>query len=1120
MKRILLALCVCWLAAGSLSARESIRLAKTPALSPDGALLAFEWNGDIWVASSQGGEARQLTTHPGKDAQPKFSPDGKEIAFVSDREGGAQVFVVPVTGGSPQQVTFHTAGHELQEWTPDGKSLLVKGVRDHFWRHGERFFTVPRAERGPEKLLFDDFGADGVLSADGRKILFTREGEPWWRKGYHGPRAPQLWMHDLGAKQFTKLVHKDFGSRWPLWKPDTTGFYFVQEHAKGSNLCSFDLANNATTPLTDFKEEAVVFPCVARDGSALVFRHLFDLYRLNPSTKELKKLDLWHSTDRPRAKQDRRVLTSATAVAFSQDGLEIAFIAGGDLWVMDTELREPVQITKTAEEETFPVFASDTLYFVSGAGGKHAIWKAVRKDAKKFWWQNAAFDLAKLTTFDDVPSQLKLSPDGKTLAYVRGRGDLHLLDLETNKDTKLCASWSSPDYAWSPDGKWIVHSQNDSEFNLDVWVRPVDGSRKPYNLSRHPYNEGRPAWSPDGRWIAFAGQRASGDPGANVCIVALREDEDEKTERDRKLEKALEKMKGRTGGAGKFPKVGEEGKLPEKKAVEVVIDFDRLHERVKRVTLTDGSAGSLFWSPDSKKLAFTGSFEGKPGTYTIDMGEKLTPKQLTATVGQQPVWLRQGSQIVWLVGGVPTSTSGVAAPAVTTTAPTPAPATTPIPKKGGGGFRPGGAGGDTPATAGAFPFSVRQEIDVPARHAAIFDTCWRIMRDNWYDSNLGNSDWNAVRAKYRDMASQSPDMEGVSTVVQLMLGELNGSHLGFTAMSAADLPGLGGVVPKTAAVRDVTGHLGVRFDLAQPGPGLKIRDVLAGGPADKKRSKLRTGETILRIDGTPVGPDSDLAKLLTRPADREVELVVKDAKREERTVNLAPTTYAAAQQLLYDHWLRHNRQKVDELSGGKLGYLHISAMSMPSFRKFEEELVSEGSGRDGLVIDVRENGGGSTTDHLLTALTQPVHAITVPRGGGPGYPHDRKVYMTWSKPIIVLCNQNSYSNAEIFSHAVKNLKRGQVVGVPTAGGVVSTGVAPVMDVGTLRLPTRGWFLVTDGKDMELNGCVPHHVLWPQPGEMPRGSDAQLSRAVEVLLGDEQAWSQRPQPKLRRTTEAP
>jgi tricorn protease len=235
---------------------------------------------------------------------------------------------------------------------------------------------------------------------------------------------------------------------------------------------------------------------------------------------------------------------------------------------------------------------------------------------------------------------------------------------------------------------------------------------------------------------------------------------------------------------------------------------------------------------------------------------------------------------------------------------------------------------------------------------------------------------------------------------------------------------------------------------------------------------------------------------------------------------LRPIAYPVAQALLYEHWLRHNRKVVADASKGQFGYLHISQMAMPNFRKFEEELVSQGAGRDGLVIDVRENPGGSIADHLLTALTQPVHAITVPRGGGPGYPMDRKVYTSWNKPIVVLCNQNSGSNAEIFSHAIKTLKRGQLVGVPTAGAVVSTGSAQVFDAGVLRLPTRGWFTLNDGEDMEKNGAVPHHLVWLEPNTLPHGRDAQMTKAIEVLRADVEVWKKRPQPKLKLSTDRP
>jgi tricorn protease len=1096
-----LSLCVLLFATAA-SARETIRLANNPALSPDGQHLTFDWNGDIWIVPATGGEARQLTAHTARDTQPKFSPDGKTVAFISDREGSPNVYAIPTQGGIPKQFSFHTAGAALQDWSPDGKSLLIKATRDHFWRHGERFFLIRSSERSAEDLVFDDYGNDGTISPDGNKILFTREGEGWWRKGYKGARVAQVWLYDREAKSFTKLLHKDFGCRWPLWKPDGKGFYYVGEHAKGANLFDYDFATKASKPLTTFKENSVVFPAIARDGSRVVFRHLFDFYSLTPGKTAVAKLDIYHNADRAIKQSEIRVLNTAAAAAFTTDGLEIAFIAGGDLWVMDTELREPRRVTSTPGEEANPLFTADgqAILFTSNTGDRFAIVKAERKDAKKYWWQNQQFSTTPLINMTGAPTKLKLSPDGKQLAYVRGRGDLCVLDLDSKESRVVFAGWSDPDYDWSPDGKWFVYTKLDEDFNRDIWLMPSDGKGKPFNVSRHPFSEYDPVWSPDGKMIAFAGRRASGEPGANVCIVKLQVDDDERTARDRKLEKALDKMKGRSGPG--------DAKAPPAKSSDVVIDFDRLHERVKRVSLGEGFANTLFWSPDSKKLAFTGTFEGKLGTYTIDIGDTMTPKALTPTMGARPVWLKKGNQIVWLVGSVPTSTPGVAAAAPAD----PAPAVTP--KKGGGKggkFGPGG-GATAPAAGGGFTFSVRQDVDLPARKAVIFDTCWRIMRDHWYDGNLGNNDWDKVRARYRDMASRSPDNESLTTVVQMMLGELNGSHLGFTMTPATP--------PQPTQPRDFTAHLGVRFDSTFAGPGLKVRDVLKNGPADKKRSRLYAGDIVQKIDGTEVSPDMDLTRVLNGPLDHEFALTVKGDDGKEREVSLRPISYAIAQTLLYDHWLRHNRQLVADASGGKFGYLHISQMAMPNFRKFEEELVSEGSGKDGLVIDVRENPGGSITDHLLTALTQPNHAITVPRGGGPGYPLDRKVYISWHKPIVVLCNQNSGSNAEIFSHAIKTLKRGQLVGVATAGAVVSTGAAPILDVGTLRLPTRGWFTINDGEDMEKNGAIPHHVLWPQPTTIPQGSDAQLTKALEVLQADVAAWKSRPQPKLKLSTERP
>lgn len=1136
------------LAVAASQAREPIHLPNHPALSPDGKTLAFDHLGDIWVVPSTGGIARPLTQNPAKDVTPKFSPNGKEIAFVSDRDGNAQVYVMAASGGKPRQITYHTAGFALHEWAPDGDHVLVSAMRDHAWsrRQPERFYLVNVRKRAAEQLLFDDYGTGGTLSQDGTKLLFTREGPEWWRKGYTGSWASQIWCYDLAKKQFDAILMDGNDHRWPLWKPDGKGMYFCSNTKTGFKLQEMKLNARSGEPkptnaqvIARFLDDSIAFPCIARDGSTMVFRHLFDFYRYEPSkTAPPVKIEIFRDDDRPFERVDRRTLDRATGVSFTDNALEIAFIAGGDLWVMDTELREPKRITKTAEEERIPLFASDgqSLLFVSDVGGQTDIWKATRADAKKPWWLNNNFKLEKVTTDGTNKSALSFSPDGSKLAYVSGRGNLIIGDADGKNPKVAIESWNPPGYDWSPDGKWLVYALYDNDFNRDIWIKPLDGSRPPFNLSRHPYNESDPVWSPDGKVIAFVGAREEKD-NIDIHFVYMRAEDDQKNARDRSIEKALDKMRGKSGtgkGAASNPILFGDDEQPEpapqprlkdekqpvekkepstpKKSTDVAIDWDGIHDRIRRVTIANSNESNLLWSPDSKRLAFTANIGGTAGTYTIEPPVNLVPAQLSTQTGSQARWLKTG-QIVWLSSGLPGSISGTASPATT------APTTATTPKFGP---RPStGPSTSTAPVAGGYRFTAYQEFDPARKHQAAFDMCWRIMRDNWYDAKVGNRDWNAVRSKYLPMA-ETTDPETLQTVVQMMLGELNGSHLGFT-LGAGGLFGRGRAAPDDPAAAErgwrlVTAHLGVRFDEFHKGAGVKIRDVLPDGPANQKKSKLSAGEIITNIDGTIVDSTMDLTTVLNGQSERDIVLKVKDGAGKEREVAIRPMSNVAARTLVYKKWLMDNKAMVDKLSNGTLGYLHIRAMDSTSFHEFQEELYNAGAGKDGLVIDVRENGGGSTADHLLTALTQPQHAIAVPRGGGPGYPQDRTIYATWNKPIVVLCNQNSFSNAEIFSHAVKTLKRGQVVGVPTAGGVISTGATGIMDIGTLRLPFRGWYLIEDGEDMELHGAVPHHIVWPMPGDTAQGKDVQIAKAIDVLLGDVKIWKARPRPKLKNATD--
>ena len=956
-------------------------------------------------------------------------------------------------------------------------------------------------------------------------------------KGYFGTQAAQIWMYNLDDKSFKKVATPERGCTNALWKPDGNGCYLVSSQDGAFNLYEHDFTTGNDKQLTKFPDDSVVQPCISKDGKTIVFRHLFDFYRYEPgSNLPPEKLTITASGDRQIDPIDRRVLSQATEVAFSNDGLEVAFLAGGDVWVMDTELREPKQVTTSVEHERDLVMSPDGqyVYFITDMYGETNIWRAERADKAKYWWQNSEFKLRRITQTKADKNNIKLSPDGSKIGYLCNRGDLCVMDADGKNCKTVVKSFSPVEFDWSPDGKWLVYAAEDDDFNRDIWITPLDGSRPAYNVSRNPFNDGDPTWSPDGKIIAYVG-RSTGEE-MDIHYVYLRLEDDQTSSRERTLEKALDKMNRDRRPA---PRVTEDARQEEEpvdqapprgpsgaisaaggataEKVAVTIDFDQLHERVHVITNADATERGLFWSPDGKKLAFNDSRT----TSVVDFPDDLRPKPLNPGIGTQARWLRSG-QIVWLAANLPASFP------VAGGAPTAAAASAPAGARPGGGRGPRGAGGATAPEASeaavgtSYRFQALQVVNRPQKNAATFDLAWRTMRDNYYDERLGNRDWDAIRHKYFDMAKDAPDPETVAVVVNLMLGELNGSHLGFygndnlPASLRRNAPA--GTEPPAVRWTESTVNLGIRFDPNYAGPGLKVRDIIAHGPADKVKTRVKPGDIITAIDEHTIEPGMDLTRVLTVRPGHEFTLKVKSGETE-KTVTIQPIAYTAARQLLYKQWTVDNAKKVEKLSDGKLGYLHIDAMAMPSFYKFQAELFSIGAGKDGLVIDVRENGGGSTADHLLTSLAQPVHAITVPRGGGPGYPQDRKIYACWNKPIVVMCNQNSFSNAEIFAHAIKNLKRGHVVGVQTAGGVISTGGTQIMDVGFLRLPFRGWFSVIDGRDMELNGAMPDFVLWPEPTQMPAGKDVQLEKAVSVLGTDVAQWNARPQPRLIKASES-
>jgi len=755
----------------------------------------------------------------------------------------------------------------------------------------------------------------------------------------------------------------------------------------------------------------------------------------------------------------------------------MAFVAGEDVWVMDRILREPVQVTRTPHAESSLAFSADDsrLYFVTDSGGELDIWEATHGREDGIWWLAEDFALRQVTDDRPAESDLLLSPSGEHIAYVKGT-ELFVMDDDGTDHRRLLDTWSTPDFDWSPDGRWIALATQDSDYNSDVYLLPLDGTREPYNLSRHPDMDGDPVWSGDGKRIAFLSMRDGEE--LDIFYVNLAKEDEERTDRDAKLKEALAAMEPKRGRAGDpmdgasgedgDAEEGEDDAEEEEAEAEadeddtrVRIDFDGIHDRMHRIAIDDSRERGLIWSPDGERLLFEATVDAQRGVYAVSFPEPEEPRRVASSGLGSARWLQSGDEIVGLAGG----------------------------SRWGGGGTPA-AMDPKSGDIEEFEFEVRHQRDWREVRRIAFDEGWRAMRDRFYDERMNNRNWEAIRRRYRPVAAQALGAAEFSELMNMMLGELNASHMGHRG-GADPLPR-----PDDGdSWSPRTYHLGLRFELEGEGPGLVVESVIPGSPAHLERSRVHAGEVVQSIDGVPVGPDVDVERLLTMDEARDVELVVADGSGEVRTVTIRPTSSVAG--LLYDEFVEENRALVDELSGGRLGYLHIRGMNMSSFRQMEEDLYHAGHGKDGLVIDVRFNGGGSTTDHVLTALTQPVHAITRSRGSGEGYPQGRKIYASWDKPIVLMCNEHSFSNAEILSHAVKQIGRGRLVGMRTAGGVISTGSVRLLDGSSVRMPMRGWYLVTTGEDMELNGCLPDIALW----NPPTGPDVQLQKAVEVLLED-------------------
>ncbi|MBL9147270.1 MAG: PD40 domain-containing protein [Phycisphaerae bacterium] len=684
-------------------------------------------------------------------------------------------------------------------------------------------------------------------------------------------------------------------------------------------------------------------------------------------------------------------------------------------------------------------------------------------------------------TLDTRPTP---SPDGKSMAFRRGNGDIMVLDLATRSARPLVKGFDADvEFRWSPDSKLIAYAMDDRNFNSDIWLIPADGSEPARNITRHPDSDRSPRFSADGKILAFISERTNEE--FDVWCVFLEKDLESLQGKDLEqyYKDAAEAAKKRkpvepvaAAKPDEKPAEKPEEKPAEKKEGDAVaaadtatekpkedakpaspfgdLDLDDAYLRVRRVTALPGNETNIEILPSGEKIVFVGADGKESGLFAIK--NDGTGQQRLAAGGSVQGLNFAGDRVVLVQGG---SASSV-----------------------------GASGGD----AKAYDVSDTIDVDLAVLNEQKFREAMRVLGSQFYHPTMKGLDWEGMTERYLELAKRARTSDEFDWIANRQLGELNASHLGIRSPDA------------TSPLRRPQGRLGTRTKPVDG--GFEVTEIIDFSPAALAKQPILVGDVITAIDFEPFGAGDVLETRLAGKIGKEVVVSVRRARPDGDPLLLdiliVPVSSMELGRLAYAHTTLRNRKLVDEWSNGQLGYIHIRGMDQSSLDDFERDLFASAEGKKGLLIDVRNNGGGSTADLLLSSIMVRPHAYTVPRGGDEswkdGYPQDRLYIQRYTLPINMLCNEKSFSNAEIISHAFKTLGRGTLVGQQTYGGVISTGGTSLLDGTTVRLPFRGWYL-PDGRDMENNGAMPDLVVPQTPEDESRNSDAQLKAAVDDLL---------------------
>ena len=1025
-------------------AQDDARLLRFPATN--GSEIAFTYAGDLWTVPAEGGEARRLTSHLGFEAFARYSPDGKSIAFTGEYDGNREVYLIPAQGGEPERLTWTSTNARddfgdrmgpnniVMGWSPDGKQIIYRNRISDGF--AGKLWTVSPKGGMPAEIPLPE-GGFCCWSPDGKKLAYNRvmrEFRTW--KYYRGGMADDIWIWDPKAKKVTNITQNDAQDIFPMWIGDE--IFFASDRDMIMNLFCYNVKNGKTEKVTDFKEYDIKFP--STDGHTIVFENGGWIYRFDPKGRSCVKVPVTLNSDNTQARIERRpVGKRISSAALSPDGSRMVATARGEVF--------DIPVGKGVTRNLSRTPASNDRSADWSPDGKYIVWIGDGTGETEIYIYDASEggEPRQLTSGTDTYIRgLQWAPDSKTLLYTDRKNRLVEVSVPSGAKRTIMQNPEAEfrGVSFSPDSKWLTYTRPaKNEMNI-VYVYNIE-SGKEYPVTERWYNSSGPVFSTDGKYLIFSSDRDINPQYSRI----------EWNFTLGNMGSAYLAMLSADTPNPLIPKdespKAEKADKPDKAAKEdsgtVKIDPDGIWSRI--VKLPFGGMG--FYS-DGKKI-WHSDFGGTK-VYDLATGsdEECAKGRISYRAGDKMALIRE---------------------------------------RGGWSAAKFGAKmhGETINTSDAVAF-----IDYPQEWAQIFDEVWRAFRDGYYVQNMHGRDWKAIKDKYSVLLPYVRTRLDLNYVIGEMISELASGHAYVNP----------GEYPKPERIQ--MGLLGAEISRDKSG-FFKIDRILEGAPySEKLRCPLgepglgvKAGQYITAIDGVSLKDVDNIYKQLIGKAGVLTELTVND-KPAAGGKKVIVKPIADEYPIRHYEWVQKCIRTVDELSGGKVGYIYIPDMGPEGLSEFARYYYPQ-LDKEALIIDDRANGGGNISPMIIERLKREVYRLTMSRNSTmTGTVPDG----THTGPKVLLINKYSASDGDLFPWSFKANKLGTVVGTRTWGGIVGiSGPLPYMDGTDVRVPFfTNYDRATGEWIVENHGVDPDILLDNDPLKEYAGTDEQLIKAVEVALG--------------------